>query len=704
MQGRSLKEILDGPELSAEEKLECSIMVPVIIRLQSYPDLALIALSGIVVPPHERLMLGIASQSAQTNINVSSRGTSKTSVIAVLHAGHTAITSSKRKIVELSASGFRGGQLIFNDFEKWVTGGWSDQEGSLEYLSQSATNPKVVHRGQNWWSIKFDSESEIQTFPTNNIEKLRGIRGHILILDEANTMEPELVEEVALPFLNVTGGFRSGGLDAPKNQVFYTSTIDYSWREFHQTAESAYAAVDRDYQAMKASLRGDWDTYTALAKDGLFKQTYTSFDYTDTIIRREISTRTGKRYRVNYPQHAYNKRLRFTQWPQGIPFTTRDEQGNILQDSPPVEALKTYPVDTEQLESKLRDGTGSVSVWLAEQRNVTDTAVGDVYSSILIDRAEAKGDRCVIPYSKLPESWQKRHTEDERDYSPSVMWSCTDPCVVGVDYASGDRDFSALVVIRLGPLARGDFNPFTGLGNTSWSNVIWCEMHRLTSHKDVADKIREYRDRYNLVWFDTPGETDMWKQCRAIGLDMRGGGNGVRDELVRINDQELKAEEYRIYDPLDKDPRIEAFAKPPALPMLDTIYPSDQLNDKLVEYTVGQMQQGLLYLPKTNTEIQVNMDKRVRIGHNGAEVLSHQLRKLQQAPTKNWRTFFMKGDTEKVANKKDMWAAFIYAAKQARAHIMRQNAIDNTPPPLAALRTTIGGGRRHNGKASGSKF
>jgi hypothetical protein len=192
----------------------------------------------------------------------------------------------------------------------------------------------------------------------------------------------------------------------------------------------------------------------------------------------------------------------------------------------------------------------------------------------------------------------------------------------------------------------------------------------------VANKVRELAQRYNLIYYHDHNETDTWQLCRGIGLDMRGGGAGVRDELVHINLNELGPQDYRIYDPLDPDERVQAFARDPSSkPMLDAIYPTDQLNDKLVEFTAGQMTQGLLYLPKDIPESERPFDPKLDIGFNGAKLLAHQLRVLQQKPTKNYRTFFV---------------------KQARAHIIRQRMINDTPPPMGGVITRIGG--KHGGR------
>jgi hypothetical protein len=187
---------------------------------------------------------------------------------------------------------------------------------------------------------------------------------------------------------------------------------------------------------------------------------------------------------------------------------------------------------------------------------------------------------------------------------------------------------------------------------------------------------------------------------------MRGGGNGVRDELLWLNESVLPPDAYRIYDPLDKDEKVLAFEKDHrTLAMLDAIWPTDETNDKMVEFTVAQMQQGFLYLPKWLDDSQRPVGQReLWVGYDAAKNLERQLRKLRQKPTKNYRNFYMDGDTALVQNKKDLWAAFIYAAKQLRAHLIRLRTIENTPPPLGMRVTRVGSKRGQlRGRAPGSK-
>lgn len=701
---QSLEEVLSGPELSAEERLLCDSLVPTVLFLQEHPDMALGLYTGITIPTHERTMMYQDILGALQNIYVCSRGTAKSSTVQGLSAIHDAWVNANRDAVLLHAGGFRGGQMLFNEIQRWVEGGWDSQEQGLRFLADSVRNPKVVTRQASYWEINLESHSKYTTLPTNEPDKILGMRAKRLRIDEAVTADPQLIEKTALPFLNVRGDFRHGGAYAPSNSVSFTTTIDYTFRPFMRYVRAAKNALDTDLAAYGALQEGDSQKYRELSRDGLGRYTYTSFDYTDVMIRKELVDHDGNRYEVHWP----NPDIPLTRIETGIPFTERAPDGTMAKQGSPVDVYITYPVDREQLERPLRDGSADESTWKAEQRNIEDAAAGDVYPNALVDDACCFGDRYVLPASRLGEEWARAH--GELDFVAPVMWQCkSDPCVIGVDYAGGERDFTTFVVIRIGPMAQQPFNPFTGEGETPWSNVIWCEQHHRTSHDDVRAKLHQLLERYNIIYFHDKMEDDPWKVCRGIGLDMRGGGQGVRDSLVYINDEQPPRGSFRIYDPLDRDERVIGFSiDPAAKPMLDCIWPQDTLNEKLVEFTKGQMQAKLLYIPKYLQPSERGPNREVDPAYEASRILTQQLRKLQQENTARARRFYMPGNKENVEGKKDLWSAFIYASKQLRAHLIRFQLIRDTPPPTGGRVTRIGKRRGTvrpgmNGPAVGSK-
>ncbi len=681
--------------LSVTDRYELDHIIRPITRWQENIDVAVRVLMGIHVPPHERIMLRIMHRGMPETHIIASRGTSKTATTDVLYAASKGLLYAKRKAILLQAVGFRGGQLIFSDLEKLINGGWADQEGGLEFLARSTKGDKSVKKMQNYWELEWLSGSNYMTVPTNDPTKLRGMRANDLYLDERNFMDPELVEKVAESFLNVLADFKTGGDNAQENVLLSTTTIDYGWRDYDKIQQAAYDNVARDYEAARALARGDTQLYDDLVVRGLLKSAWLMWDYTDTIVRRFITTRDGRRMEVTYPDKSRRWRLDT----KGIPFTIKDEEGKLQKEGEPIEIISTYPIKRDSHEQKLLSGVASETVWMAEQRNVKDSSAGDVYPHSVVDRVACRFHHSVIPFKNLPAAWKQEYAQFEKDFTPGVLYNCTDPCVLGVDYAPGARDFCAFVVIRLGFMAQGLFDPFTQLGQTPWANVIWCEQHRTQSARDVAEKIFSLSERYNLSFFHDPYETDPWKVCRAIGLDMRNGGSAVRDELVYINEAEIKAPQFRIYDPLDADERVKGFATDSlAKPMLDTIFPTGPLNDRLVDYSLNQMQQKLFFLPKWLEPSERNSDSKLDVAYESSRILEHQLRSLQQAPTGGgYRKFFMLGDNNDPRNKKDLWAALMYASKQWRAHLMRYRMITDAPPPMGARMVRPGMSRRAPG-------
>jgi hypothetical protein len=511
-----------------------------------------------------------------------------------------------------------------------------------------------------------------------------------------------MIEKTAIPFLNVKGDFRHGGAMAVSNSISFTTTIDFSFRPFQRYVRAARAAQETDFAAWQALVNKDSAKYHDLAKDGIGKYCYVRFDYTDLMIRLVLMAQDGRRFKVNWP----NSDIPITKLPLGIPYSERAEDGQVKKHGSPTQVYITYPIDFDLVEQPLRSGAADETTWKAEQRNIEDSAQGDVYSHALVDAATCVGDRWIISWDRLGPEWKRLHPDESEHYLPPVLWRCEDPCVIGIDYAGGDRDFAAYTVIRLGPLATGTFDPFTHHGKTPWSNVIWCEQHRYTSHEDVREKVWQLMARYNVVHFHDPYQNDDWKACRGIGLDMRGGGQGARDTLVYLN-HDVPQDRFRIYDPLDRDERILAYATDTnAKPMLDCIAANDTTNERLVEFTKGQMEAGVLYLPRYLQPSERSADRSLDPAYEASKLLSQQLRKLQQELTARARRFTMPGNKEGLEGKKDLWSSFIYASKQMRAHMIRLQTITDTPPPTGGVISRIGSVRRSqgiNGAAVGSK-
>lgn len=125
-----------------------------------------------------------------------------------------------------------------------------------------------------------------------------------------------------------------------------------------------------------------------------------------------------------------------------------------------------------------------------------------------------------------------------------------------------EQDETAFVVIRMGQLATGEFRPFNPkldkqgrpcFGKTDFNHVCWAESHRRMPAGDVADRVRELMKRFNIK--STYG-------LPTLGMDKRGGGAAVRDELANPRPPVVNGVPdptwswdtmLKVYDPTDED-------------------------------------------------------------------------------------------------------------------------------------------------------
>ena len=276
--------------------------------------------------------------------------------------------------------------------------------------------------------------------------------------------------------------------------------------------------------------------------------------------------------------------------------------------------------------------------------------------------------------------------EDRGPYFPQLLYECSDPCVLGVDPAR-TSDFSAFVVIRMGELATGTFDPITGTGATAWNNVIWAEQKKQMTINQVTLKIRELKARYNLHIPDNP------ELAPAITIDARGAMSGttVRDELAKPSPEvdhlgqvnPIWKSPKPIYDPTDKE-YLTLKLDPNAWPGLRLLWTSDTMNTELVSFSKGQLEVSKLFIAKSLSKSE-RYDSREELmtGYIGVKVLADQLVTIQGKPTQHAFRYEMPGNTRRVDNKKDMFSAFLYACAALREH--RKLLIKNRKaPPVAA--------------------
>lgn len=674
--------------------------------MRTMPDHATHWLGGLFLPPHERLWLRNFFADYKENNIVASRGTSKSFSHASLAAPLKALLYRNLGVLTVSASGFRGGQELFKDVERMFRGQLKSQRLSGDYLYSSCNNPKIIRRNPSIWTVALKSNSEYSTIPTNNADAMRGLRANIAIIDERNTFDGTVVRKTIRPMLNVGQDFRRTAVGGEMNQTFQISTIDFTVRDWYPEIEESKRMVRKQYEAMQALKHGNIQEYKNLMaeKDGSLRNasfSYSQVDYTDLIIPEHISSPDGTRMRVNFPlPKGLKKKQIFTYDPY-------DDQSYYF----------LYPVDKKSLEQPLRAGYMDEELWMAEQRNRFITSAGNVFDYMLIHKASEKPvyESGEIPFNRgIKEEW----------YLP-VLYTCGDPCVLGVDVAR-ESDETAFVVIRLGELSEGRFDPTLTtydddgrvvLGKTEWNGVIWAETHKNMPADEAASKIRDLFSRYNII--STP-------ELGGIGMDKRGGGGAVRDDLGNPKPDMLDDNTVdpnwsfesvlKIYDPGDGAGfgHYTAYDGPKfwgGLRLLATT------NNDNVEWTYGTralMQQNKLYIafwqPPSRWAFERGLvdsmgqpDRqseefmRLMVGYDGIRKLKQQLLLLQVKRTETGVIRFVmpSGDTE---GKKDLYSGLIYGVHMAREHLRYTTMSDNEAPMVAPVLVEIGSMNRQVGR------
>lgn len=653
-------------------------------------------LGGIQLPPHERQWIRNVFADYKRNDTVASRGTSKSFTKASLSLPMKALLRKNVGGLIVSASGFRGSKLLMDDSERLVEGKLRSQRLPGPFLINSIGHNKVIKRDVDRWTMVWKSQSQIMSVPSNNPDNLRGIRATIALIDERNFMggnstgSQDVVRQVIVPMLNVGSDFENTAAGGDKNQLFQVSTIDYTIREWYQEVEAMRRLSLRQYEAQQALAIGDHQEYKRLMEedDGAlktFSYSYSRVDYTDVLLPEYVTTEEGKRFKVNYP----------------LPKTVKKEGVLKWVESWKQNVYFTYPVDLKGLEDPLRNGTMDRDLWLAEQRNIPIAAAGTVYPLELIKKCAE---------SAIYREGQLKEYPNLEDYFAPVLYQCGDPCVIGLDYAR-ESDYFAIVVIRLGELAEGKFDPF-GLaldkqqrpcfGKTPWNNVIWAEAHQKWTAPEAAEKIRELYSRYNVL---------RTIHARGMGMDKGGGGTAVRDQLAKPQPTTLANGEVdpnwmmpvRIFDPDDEDYAHYAGYDNPSEYWggLELLKPTNFDNIAWTGESKGLMQASKLYLgyfvppsiwAAEKGIVNGNGDPdefspeymKWRVGYDGVRRLKSQLLRLQAKTSEAGVTrFIMPGDREKDEGKKDLYSAFIYAAHMAQKHLANstRKAIE---VPLAA--------------------
>lgn len=581
----------------------------------------------------------------------------------------------RKKVMSLSASKFRGGKVIMEEALSFIMGTLDSQKLPGNFTKAMLKHGRGLKREGDRWYIPFTTQTTFNTVPTGNEESARGLRAHILVLDEADNWEKNTVDKIFGPFLAVGGNFAKPGSGKSDNKIFFTGTITHSHKDWAKALKDREDVIRKSHIAHRALEQGDFKTWHRMSNEDNERIKRAAFhlqrwDYTDLIIPEHL-----EHHDVIYPSVDVTTKSVEINDPDIIKYDYRDK----------INYIYTYPVNKNYAESQLDDGLTDMDSWAAEWRCQFIDSSGNVYPFDLMERATNR--ELLDQEQLLKHEWD---VEELGMHYPPVLYRCKDPCVLGVDPAR-TSDFVGFVVIRLGELAEGTYNPHTGEGHTPYNNVIWAEQRKGLTIREIAEKIRDFKSRYNLVVYANP------EDAPGIVIDARGAASGttVQDELAVPSpptdelgnfDRNWK-QPPPMYDPVDKEYR-HLSGNPNAWPGLRLLWTTDQINTDLVAYSKGQFEVSKLYLGKFLNNYERNdPEGLLNVGYIGVKSLKDQLLSIQAHPTKYAFTYEMPGDSRRIDMKKDLFSAFLYACSAARQHVaLHATAIKAKAPQTVAVK------------------
>ena len=532
---------LKNVKLSIED---IKVWFRIIFFYKKHPVLAAIHIIGLKIPPHQRIIIRLITRlKARHIILLLGRAMGKTFIDATIGLLF-ATFNTLLKVLMIGGGGFRQGKLIIQEQERMIRGEVAGQDESKIYIKKSlkrGVRQTPISRASDIWSIPFLTNSETMTVPVGDGDKIRGLRSHVFILDEAKDMRKEIRDKVLRPMSFVKRNPVSEEDDF-ENIYIYSGTVEYAQDDYTQ-----------EIKMYKEKMESGDPNYLLL-----------HFTYIDAFDRAPTKEEAV----------AYSKWF--------------DEYLRHWRTTP-------YNVDIEEIERPLSEETVDIESWKAEVLCKPIEIEGNFFPYQIIKGASSEF--VLLTDKEAIEVGIENNANPPKDYL-DIQMQCNDPVIVGID-PGRDFDYVGIVVIRIGIFAEGKFDYYNQTGKSDFCNMIFAKQFQHSQFREVAKYIYSLRERYpNILGFalDKKGggstlRDDLYWVAKDLNIpvlfDPTDDAEGGIAQLLSKND--LQDPRLTLINPTDQLNTEAAFSVRGAMQKQKLLFPRDMSMyeteyDKIIAY------------------------------------------------------------------------------------------------------------------------
>lgn len=296
-----------------------------------------------------------------------------------------------------------------------------------------------------------------------------------------------------------------------------------------------------------------------------------------------------------------------------------------------------YGIKVDDIESRLGEDTVDEEGWRAEYLCEPMRTGGDYYSFNIIRDASRK--------LVIEDSWFLENPDDENINTATQYLrpktTCNDDCVLGIDCAR-EEDYVAFSVIRVGQLAVNEWDKILQEGHSDFNNVIWAYQEKNMHDRDAAILI------YKIL--------DMFPHIKLVGMDKRGGGSSLRDQLYYVVKDGFVDTDV-LFDPSDinKNGIATLVADKSDNNRLRLLTFSHKENTVVNRSIKNAMKSGSFYFSGGDGSYK---DEELDDVQKYVDLTTRQFRSIKTKPVQGYLSFYTENRKK---NKKDLYSATIYA-------------------------------------------